>query len=162
MDSLSLEPLSTWSGSATVYTLPPTNSTLSKVWSTLAGILAPHIPPSIALTLVTHTHLAAHEHANDYLVYLTDIGEDGEAILGFLTRCERCIDLWNVATSEQCKLIDELLEDAEGAGEVMWIERVRAAGERWEWWYGQAMRVHMNRKTSLLRVRGTAATGEIV
>lgn len=116
----------------------------------------PNIPEATALGLVQHTHLSAHEHADDYLVYLTDIGTEGEAILGFLTRCWRCVDLWHVVpTAEQWLEVERVLKDAEDAGQIMWIERTRAAGERWVWWYRQAERVQMNQKSSMLRIRGT-------
>lgn len=188
MNSLKLKPLSSesgasWTGPVLLYELP---SSLSHFLVMLATSMYPQLKPDQALMFVQHctiTPKSAHLHTKDQLVMFRKIGESDETIIGILTRCEVCIDLWNVVDQgilESVETVIKTWENVHGgeskvrsgkakavdtAAAMMegprWTEMVRG-GERMQWWYETLEKVRTKRHGEMLRIRGTQAPDEEV
>lgn len=171
LKSIKLKTLPSWKGTVVVYELPPSASYFYVI---LATSMFPQLKPDEARTFIQHTNLtptSAHPHRTDQLVLLKDIGKKGETIMGILTRCPRCIDLWNVIDKETLPKVETDIKGWEKQPTIesdskadlnsptkegpVWSEMVRGGRHLLEW-YETVENVKKRKRGEMLRIRGTA------
>lgn len=138
MDSLQLIDYANWNGDVALYGLPSTKTSFR---SDLATLLVPQCSAKQALLFVQQTHLGgqSHDHLHDQLVLIRSIDVAGRSIVGILTDCWRCIDLWMpVHRGIQLVNIQDLLEKSETEGTLSWLEMAKGQSETGKLWFKRA------------------------